>query len=220
MIPLKDVSRNTLRVPIVTIAIIAINVIVFLLELSNGDAFVTRWSMVPADIVAGHNWITLITSMFMHGGWLHIGGNMLFLWVFGPEIEDVMGPGRYIAFYILGGLLANAAEIAMDPTSKVISLGASGAIAAVMGAFLITYPKDQIKSIITLGPIITVRLVPAVLMMVLWFVTQLISQAGVLSTTGHQEGGVAYAAHVGGFLFGLIFGRLFEQRKLLDEENE
>jgi len=220
MIPLKDESRSPRGIPFLTIAIILVNVIVFVAELANGDPFVTRWSMVPADITSGHNWITLITSMFMHGGWLHIIGNMLFLWVFGPEIEDVMGSGRYIAFYILGGLVANASQIAMDPTSKVLSLGASGAIAAVMGAFLVTFPKDQIKSVITLGPFITVRLVPAVLLMVLWFVTQVFSQMGVASTTGAQQsGGVAYAAHVGGFLFGAIFGRLFEHKQLLAEEN-
>lgn len=219
MVPLSDVSRRPLHFPGVTLAIIVVNVLVFLLELSGGDAFVQHWALIPADVVAGHHWITLLTSMFMHGGWLHILGNMLFLWVFGPQIEDVMGSGRYLAFYLLGGLVAGAAEIAVTPHSQVLSLGASGAIAAVMGVFLITYPRDRIKTVLILGWFARVTFVPAIVMMVLWFLTQVVSEMGVLATTQAQSGGVAYMAHVGGFLFGALIGRLFEDPHRLEEQN-
>src|SRR5205085_9768235 len=129
---------------VITVAIIAINVFVFVLEVAGGEAFILQWSVIPAQIMAGQHWVTLLTSMFMHGGWMHIIGNMIFLWAFGPEIEDAMGPVRYLAFYLLGGFVAFLAQIAAASSSTIPNLGASGAIAAVMGAFLITYPRDRI----------------------------------------------------------------------------
>ena len=117
--------------------------LVFILELTAGDAFVLQWSVIPADIVAGRHLITILTSMFLHGSWSHILGNMIFLWAFGPEIEDAINPWRYAAFYLAGGIVAMLAQVAVDPGSTVPNLGASGAIAAVMGAFLITYPRDK-----------------------------------------------------------------------------
>lgn len=143
MVPLGDASRRPARVPIVTAGIIVVNVVVFVLELMRGDTFVTQWAAVPAQIVSGHHWITILTAMFMHGGWSHIIGNMIFLWAFAPEIEDVMGRGRYLVFYLVGGLVAMLAQVAASPHSTVPNLGASGAIAAVMGAFIVTYPRDQ-----------------------------------------------------------------------------
>ena len=210
MIPLSDASRRPVRLPIATIAIIVINALVFYAELSRGDAFINKWTFVPAHIVAGRDYVTILTAMFMHAGWLHIGGNMLFLWVFGPEIEDAMGPLRYTVFYLLGGVAASLAQIAIDPHSNVPNLGASGAIAAVMGVFLITYPRDQIKTILLLGWFISVRLIPAIFLVGFWFLVQLFSEVGALAST--QSGGVAYMAHVGGFLFGLVLGRLFEDQ--------
>jgi membrane associated rhomboid family serine protease len=210
MIPISDASRRPVRLPIATIAIIVINALVFLLELAGGDAFINQWSFVPAHILAGRDYVTIFTAMFMHAGWLHIGGNMLFLWVFGPEIEDAMGPLRYLVFYLLGGVVASLAQIAVDPHSTVPNLGASGAIAAVMGVFLITYPRDQIKTVLFIGWYIGVRAIPAILLVGFWFLTQLFSEVGALATT--NNGGVAYMAHVGGFLFGLVLGRLFEDR--------
>jgi membrane associated rhomboid family serine protease len=209
MIPLSDASRRPVRFPIATVLIIALNAIVFFIELAGGDAFITRWSLVPADIVAGHNWITILSSMFMHAGWEHILGNMLFLWVFGPEIEDVMGPLRYTIFYLLGGLAATLAQVAIDPTSTIPNLGASGAIATVMGVFLITYPRDQIKTVLFLGWFIGIRFIPALFLVGFWFLTQLFSEIGAV-TQMQLGGGVAYMAHIGGFLFGVIAGRLFE----------
>jgi membrane associated rhomboid family serine protease len=211
MIPLGDADRRPLRLPLITALIIGANVLVFLLELAGGDAFVNRWSLLPADIVAGRNWFTILTSMFMHAGWMHIIGNMLFFWVFGPEIEDVMGPVRYLLFYLLGGLAATVAQVAIDPTSTVPSLGASGAIAAVMGAFIITYPRDRIRTVLLLGWFSQVTFVPAIVLVGLWFLTQVFSEVGALVQT--QTGGVAYMAHVGGFAFGAIAARLFESRR-------
>lgn len=208
MIPLGDVSRRPVRLPVATITIIAVNFVVFFLELANGQDFIMRWSLVPADIMAGKHLETILTAMFMHAGWEHILGNMLFLWVFGPEIEDVMGAGRYVAFYLLGGLAATAAQVLVAPSSTVPNLGASGAIAAVMGAFLITYPRDQIRTVLVLGWFVRITFVPALLLVGLWFLTQLFSEVGAMVTM--QTGGVAYVAHIGGFTFGAVTARLFE----------
>jgi membrane associated rhomboid family serine protease len=211
MIPLGDADRRPLRFPLVTTAIIVLNVLAFLLELAGGDGFINRWSLVPADIVAGRNWITILTAMFMHAGWMHIIGNMLFFWVFGPEIEDVMGPVRYLAFYLLGGLAATLAQIVIDPASTVPNLGASGAIAGVLGIFLITYPRDRIRTVLLFGWFSQITFVPAIVLVGIWFLTQVLDEVGALVQT--QSGGVAYMAHVGGFLFGVLFGRLFETRQ-------
>ena len=208
-IPLRDISRRPVHRPVVTISIIVINVVVFFLELAGGQQFIEQWSVIPAYIVAGQRWITILTAMFMHGGWMHIIGNMVFLWAFGPEIEDAMGPIRYLAFYLLGGFVASVAQIAAMSSSTVPNLGASGAIAAVMGAFLITYPRDKIRTLLLLGWFITVTVIPASVLIGIWFLIQLFSQVGSL-VAAQSGGGVAYMAHVGGFIFGAIVARLFE----------
>ncbi len=210
LIPLSDASRRTIHIPWMTILIILVNAGVFLLELAGGDAFVNRWSVVPAHITAGRDWITILTAMFMHAGWLHIIGNMVFLWAFGPQIEDLMGPIRYLFFYLLGGFVAFMAQILVDPTSTIPNLGASGAIAAVMGAFLITYPRDRIRTIIFLGWFIDSEFIPALLLVGIWFLLQLFSEVAAVAAV--QSGGVAYMAHIGGFIYGLVFNRLFESR--------
>jgi rhomboid family protein len=207
MIPLTDASRRPVHFPIITICIILTNLFVFVLELTGGDAFVLRWAAIPANIIAGHHWITILAAMFMHGSWSHILGNMVFLWVFGPEIEDAMGPLRYLAFYLVGGLVAMLAQIAATPSSTVPNLGASGAIAAVMGAFLVTYPRDQIRVLLLFFVFVRVTFIPAALLIGFWFLTQLVN-AGSVATV--QTGGVAYLAHVGGFIFGAVTARLFE----------
>jgi len=208
MIPLGDASRRTVNFPIVTAGLICVNAFVFLLELIGGDDFVNAYSMVPADVVSGQHLYTVFTSMFMHAGWEHIIGNMVFLWAFGPEVEDAMGGTRYLIFYLLGGLASSAAEIAIDPSSTIPSLGASGAIAAVMGAFVITYPRDQIKSVLMIGWFVRVTLVPAVVFIGIWFVMQLFSEVGTVA--GVQSDGVAYIAHIGGMVFGAATASLFE----------
>ena len=216
MIPLGDATRRPEHFPVVTIGIIIANALVFVAELSGGEAFVMRWSEIPATIIAGHRWITILTAMFMHGGWMHIIGNMVFLWAFGPEIEDAMGPLRYLAFYLLSGLAASLAQIAIMPHSSVPNLGASGAIAGVMGAFLVTYPRDQIRALLLLGWWTRVTFIPAALLIGFWFLIQIFDQVGAVASNV-QGGGVAYAAHVGGFIFGAVSGRLFEGFKRVDD---
>lgn len=210
LVPLGDASRRPASMPIVTGLIIFANAAVFMLELARGDAFVMQWSAVPAQITSGHHLITILTAMFMHGSWSHIIGNMVFLWAFSPEIEDAMGPGRYAVFYLLGGLAAMAAQIAADPHSTVPNLGASGAIAAVMGAFLVTYPRDRIRTLLFFFLFVKVAFIPAALLIGFWFVTQLFSAGAVAHHV--QTGGVAYLAHIGGFVFGAVSARLFEGR--------
>ena len=207
MVPLGDASRHPARVPLVTAVIIFVNALVFVLELMRGDAFVNQWSAVPAQIVSGHHWITILTAMFMHGSWSHIIGNMVFLWAFAPEIEDAMGRGRYLVFYLVGGLVAMLAQVLADPHSTVPNLGASGAIAAVMGAFLVTYPRDQIRTLLFIFVFARIRFIPAALLIGFWFLTQLFHAGAVAQV---QTGGVAYLAHVGGFIFGAATARLFE----------
>ena len=208
MIPFRDDSRRPVHVPLVTAGLIGLNAAVFVREILSGEPFIHQWSLVPAAIVAAKGWITMVTAMFLHAGWAHILGNMVFLWTFGPQIEDVMGRGRYLVFYLLGGLAATVAQIAASPVSTIPILGASGAIAAVMGAFLITFPRDRIRTLLIFGWFITVRLIPAAALVGFWFVTQLFSELGALATV--QTGGVAYVAHIGGFVMGMITARLFE----------
>lgn len=207
MIPLMDASRRPRTFPIVTTALIVLNAVVFLMELGGGDAFVLKWSAIPANIIAGHQWITILTAMFMHGSWSHILGNMVYLWAFGPEIEDAMNPFRYLAFYLLGGLVAMVAQIAANPHSTVPNLGASGAIAAVMGAFLVTYPRDRIRTLLFFFVFVRIAFIPSALLIGFWFLTQLFSAGAVAHV---QTGGVAYLAHIGGFLFGAVTARIFE----------
>jgi len=214
MLPLEDETRRPSQFPIVTATIIAVNALVFILELAGGDEFVTRWSAIPVDIVAGRHLETLVTSMFMHASWSHIIGNMIFLWAFGPEIEDAMNARRYAAFYMAGGIVSMLAQIAAAPDSAIPNLGASGAIAAVMGAFLVTYPRDKIRTVLFFGLFFRIAFIPAALLIGLWFLSQLI-ELGVVA--GAQAGGVAYLAHIGGIVFGALTCRMFEDpRRIAD----
>lgn len=212
LIPLTDASRRPVHFPIVTTCIIVVNFFVFLLELTGGDAFVLKWSVIPANITAGHHWVTILTAMFLHGGWSHIIGNMVFLWAFGPEIEDAMNPWRYLVFYLLGGVVAMLAQVVAIPHSTVPNLGASGAIAAVMGAFLVTYPLDRIRTLLFFFIFVRIKFIPAALLIGLWFLIQLFNAGSVAQV---QTGGVAYLAHVGGAVFGAVTARLFENPQRL-----
>jgi len=214
IIPLSDASRRPAHFPLMTLLIIAINGFVFVQELVGGEAFVLTWAAIPANIVGGHHWITVLTAMFMHGSWSHIIGNMIFLWAFGPEVEDAMNPLRYVAFYLLGGLVAMLAQVMANPHSTAPNLGASGAIAAVMGAFLVTYPRDRIRALLVIFIFVRVTFIPAVLLIGVWFLIQLFNAGSVAAV---QTGGVAYLAHVGGFAFGAITARLFEGWRPIDE---
>ena len=200
-----------------TLAIIAVNAGVFLQELINGDAFVSQWAVIPADIMSGRHLITILTAMFMHGGWMHIIGNMVFLWAFGPEMEDVMNPLRFAVFYLAGGLAATFAQVAVSPDSTVPSLGASGAIAAVMGAFLVTFPRDRIRALLIIFLFVRITFIPAALLIGIWFLMQLFNAGAVANV---QTGGVAYMAHVGGAVFGALTVRLFIDRQRFAEATD
>ena len=209
VIPLSDASRRPRSFPVITLLIVLTNAAVFFEELVGGNAFVTKWAAIPAHIVQGHAWVTIFTAMFMHGGWMHIIGNMVFLWAFGPEMEDAMGKTRYLIFYLLGGVVAMLAQIAGSPMSTVPTIGASGAIAAVMGAFIVTYPGDRIKSLLWIVVFVRVTFIPAFLLIGIWFLIQLFNAGQVANV---QTGGVAYLAHVGGFTFGALTARLWRKK--------
>ena len=204
--PQRDESRRLSRFPITLVLLIIANVIVFLVELSLGDNFVLRYSLKPAEIVHGRHLETLFTSMFLHANFFHIFGNMLYLWVFGDELEaNYLGPIRFGVFYFICGLAASALQIAVNPTSTEPNLGASGAIAGVLGAFLVVFPRDRI--LLYIFPFWHVS-ITAVILIGFWFAMQLISGLGSI-TSAAQSGGVAYFAHIGGFIAGVLLVRIF-----------
>src|SRR5262245_26147762 len=218
MFPIGDDQGPGRGVPIVTIALIVLNVLAFMLELGQGSeralqSFITAWGVVPADDSVGHDlppliplpfWATLFTSMFLHGGWMHLGGNMLYLWIFGDNIERAMGSVRYLAFYLICGIAAGLAHIAFSGGSAVPSVGASGAISGVLGGYLLMFPQNRVR-VLTRGGVASV---PVVVVLGFWIVIQLISQVGAIAQTS-DGGGVAYMAHIGGFLAGLILVKFF-----------
>jgi membrane associated rhomboid family serine protease len=207
LIPLGDASRRPGRSAVITILLIIINVFVFIQELGGGRHFLLTWSAIPVRLTHGHHAITLLTSMFMHSGWMHIIGNMVYLWAFGPEIEDAMGSFRFLLFYLGGGLVAMFAQVASDPFSSIPVLGASGAIAAVMGAFIVTYPRNRIRTLLFFFIFFRVAFIPAAILIGFWFVIQLLNFGSVAEV---RSGGVAYLAHIAGFLFGVVTARLIE----------
>jgi rhomboid family protein len=211
MFPLGTASRSLSSVPFVTLLIILINAGVFYLELTHGEPFIVKWSLTPADIMVGRHPETVVSAMFLHGSWMHIIGNMIFLWAFGPPIEEAMGSVRYLIFYLLGGAAAMAAQVAGDPHSTITVLGASGAIAAVMGAFLVTYPGDRIRTLVILFPFVRIIFIPAVVLIGLWIVLQVISVNMEATQAAAGSAGVAYLAHIGGAVFGIATGKLFER---------
>ena len=217
MIPLRDVipSRTT---PFVTIGLIVVNVLVFLYELSLGELyleeFLLSWGLVPAAF----SWVAVLSSMFLHGGVMHIGSNMLFLWIFGDNVEDRMGHGRFVAFYLLCGTAAALAQTAMSPDSIVPMVGASGAVAGVMGAYFVLYPHSRIVTLVPIFFFIHIMEVPAIIFLGVWFLLQFVSGVGSIAaaTGGEPAGGIAFWAHVAGFVAGLggvlVFRRPERQR--------
>jgi membrane associated rhomboid family serine protease len=215
MIPISD-QNPTRHTPIVNYLLIAANVIVFLLFLTAGskqEALVYQYALIPANFTTLNlgNITDIFTSMFMHGGWAHILGNMLYLWIFGDNVEDRMGSIPYLIFYLSGGVVASLAHIFTNPGSQIPTVGASGAIAAVLGAYLVLYPRSRVLTFIPLGFFMRLTLVPASLVLGLWFILQLFS--GVLSLGGPDVGGVAFWAHIGGFAFGALIAFLFFRRQ-------
>jgi membrane associated rhomboid family serine protease len=211
MIPLRDVipSRTT---PFITITIIGLNAVAWMFEISLPhevlNEFLTVYGVVPAYFA----WPTLVTSMFLHGGWFHFIGNMWYLWIFGDNVEDRLGHGGFIAFYLLCGIAAALGQVAVDPISTLPMIGASGAIAGVMGAYFVLYPRSRV---LTLIPWIFLQIVelPAILLLGFWFLMQLVS-AGSIAMTASVGGGVAFAAHVIGFVAGVGGVFIFRQRRL------
>ena len=204
MIPLRDVipSRTT---PVVTTSLIALNAVIFLYQWSlgpeAGTQFIFDWGLVPAYF----SWVTLFSSMFLHGGFLHAGGNMLYLWIFGDNVEDRLGHGRFIGFYLLCGVAAALAQMFVSPESRVPMVGASGAIAGVMGAYFVMYPHSRI---VTLIPFIFLQVVevPAVFFLGIWFLMQFLNGVGSIAQVEAGTGGVAFWAHVAGFVAGVLGG--------------
>jgi len=213
MFPIGDEDIRGSRPAWVTWLLIGANVVVFVFELTiprgQLESFFTTYGVVPAQILQGQNLQSLITSMFLHGGWFHILGNMLFLGIFGDNIEAVLGKFKYLLFYLAGGVAASAVYIFFNPSSQAPTLGASGAVAAVLGAYTVMFPKSKVKVLVILGFFIQVTWVAALIFVGVWFVIQLFSSLASLgAATAQSGGGVAYFAHVGGFVFGLLIGLL------------
>jgi membrane associated rhomboid family serine protease len=204
MFPIRD-HNPSLKTPYVTYALIAVNVLVFISYwplMSDPraiNAFFGTYAMIPASISSGADWPTMVTSMFLHGGWMHLGGNMLFLWIFGDNLEEELGHIRFLGFYLLCGVLAAVAHVISAPYSGVPTVGASGAIAGVMGAYLLMFPKARVDVLFIFIVFFKIFPVPAWIMLGIWFALQLFNGVGV----DPQAGGVAYWAHAGGFLVGL-----------------
>lgn len=225
LFPISDDNQGVSSPALVTWVFLGTNVLVFLYQLSN-PSFTYGWSVVPAEIVTGVDFVeavlipvgdqavpvpqepgptpiylTLISSMFMHGGWGHIGGNMLYLWIFGDNVEHRFGHVRFIIFYLVSGFVATAAQIAVDPKSVIPNLGASGAISGILGAYLVLFPRNRVNAVF----FYQIMTVPAIVVIGMWAVTQLISGYGSIAVT-EQTGGVAYMAHIGGFVAGVVMG--------------
>ena len=253
MFPLKD-DIPTRSFPILTVAIIVANIVMFFgfqgayLDDVKFEDKVIEYGAIPSEIthpgkecalvegsetlacegqpgVAGEapsqaaTWLTILASMFMHGGLLHLGGNMLFLWIFGNNIEDSMGKGRFILFYLLGGLVALLAQTVIEPNATVPTIGASGAVAAVLGGYALLYPRARVVTVVFIIIFFTVLTLPALVVLGLWFLLQLLNGAGSLAQPVGDAGGVAYFAHIGGFVFGLLLIRLFANRVHEDYES-
>jgi len=223
MIPIRD-QIKTRRAPFINYLLIAANVVVFILQVSAGQnqqALISEFALIPRDFTDGISLgdvRDIFTSMFMHGGLLHLFGNMLYLWVFGDNVEDAMGHFSYLVFYLLGGVAASAAHIFINPTSQLPTVGASGAIGAALGAYLVLYPQSRVATFIPLGFFFTLRLLPAAVVLIMWFILQLFS--GVLSLGMQDVGGTAFWAHIGGFVFGAVIGLFFRGRSRTEEARQ
>jgi membrane associated rhomboid family serine protease len=230
MIPFRD--ENPTRIfPFVTWALIILNLLVFLWEINGGIGEargrlvgpLAGWTLVPAEITTGQDhpingpslqplWLTLFTCMFMHSGWMHFLGNMLFLFIFGNNIEDALGHVKFVVFYLVCGLIASASQILAQTNSIVPNLGASGAIAGVLGAYLVLYPRARVNTLVFLGIFITTIRVPAFVLLGFWIASQFFSQVTQSMISGADRGGVAYLAHIGGFVAGMVLIKLFGAR--------
>ncbi len=213
MLPIGDDNSSRRITPLVTYALVALNVVFFLVEMNGGEAFIQRWAFVPRrflDDPAG-DVPTLFTAMFMHAGWLHLLGNMLYLWIFGDNVEDRFGHVKFLVFYLVCGIAATFAQLAVSADSAVPNLGASGAVAGVLGAYLLLYPRGQVRVMMGRGVVPA----PALVVIGLWFALQLFSGIGSVTSAAQEGGGVAYMAHVGGFVAGFLLTFLLRGKPAL-----
>ncbi|MCB0570564.1 MAG: rhomboid family intramembrane serine protease [Phaeodactylibacter sp.] len=206
--PIGDDQVKGGHFPLFSYALLVLNIVVFWVQTQSPGMMVDTWGAVPAEVVQGKNLITLLTSMFLHGSLLHILGNMLFLWVFADNIEATIGNGRFLVFYLLGGLAAQAGHIFFNPGSIVPTIGASGAIAAVMGAYLVMFPSSRVK----VWFFFLIFRVPAILFLGFWIILQWMNGTASLEVTTASSGGTAWWAHIGGFAFGAAAGLYFRFR--------
>jgi membrane associated rhomboid family serine protease len=215
MIPLRSTER-IYSTATVTLSLIAINTLIFLYQATLNpydlNTFVTQWGIVP-DQMRGFGLLTLFTSMFLHGGWLHLIFNMLFLWVFGRNLEDLIGGPRFLLFYLLCGIAAGVVHVIVNAYSRLPTIGASGAIAGVMGAYLVKFPRSRIIVLVPIFIFFTTFEIPAPFVLLFWFATQFFSGIGSLATNDYTGGGVAWFAHIGGFLVGMLLIRLFPAKQ-------
>jgi membrane associated rhomboid family serine protease len=207
MFPIGDDDSNRRSFPVVTYILIALNVLFFFVELSGGDPFIDKWAFVPSRFLRNPaiDFLTIFTSMFMHAGWVHLGGNMLYLWIFGDNVEDRFGPVKFLVFYLLCGIAATFAQLAFSIGSNVPNLGASGAIAGVLGAYLIMFPQGRVNVLMGRGIIP----MPALVVIGLWIVLQFFSGIDSIANAA-DTGGVAYMAHIGGFVAGFVLTYLLQ----------
>ncbi|MBI4476904.1 MAG: rhomboid family intramembrane serine protease [Acidobacteria bacterium] len=214
MIPLRDVIPSR-TAPVVTVTLIAVNALAFVFELSLREEprqiFITTFGVVPAEF----SWLTVLTSMFLHGGWLHFLGNMLYLWIFGDNVEDRLGHGRYLTFYLLCGAVAAVAHTMISRDSTIPTIGASGAIAGVMGAYFVLYPHSRILTLVPIFMFVEIIEIPAIFFLGFWFVMQLLSGVGsiAMSVQSRAGGGIAFWAHVAGFGVGAVAVFGFKRRR-------
>lgn len=223
MLPISDDNRGRRIQPIVTWALIVANVLVFFYQSTLSELefirFLDDWAVVPAEITSGQAYFTLITSAFLHGSWFHLGSNMLFLWIFGDNVEDVMGHVKYLIFYLLTAVGASLAQVMIDTESRVPMVGASGAVSGLLAAYIVMFPHGKIRTLIIFGIFITMTMIPAWIMIGYWIFIQVISGLGSLSTIGDQGGGVAFFAHIGGFVAGLVLVWFFRDKRRQDAQN-
>ena len=213
MFPLGDDNSQRRSFPVIILALIALNVLVFLVELNGGQAFIQQWAFVPSRFAAdpAEQVHTIFTGMFMHGGWLHLFGNMLYLWIFGDNIEDEFGSLKFLLFYLLCGVAATMAQFYISTRSSIPNVGASGAIAGVLGAYLIMFPSARVR-VLVYNQVVAL---PALIVLGMWIALQLFSTVGSIASTNQttEQGGVAYMAHVGGFVAGIALAFLFGGRR-------
>ena len=209
MFPIGDDNTARRSLPVVTYGLIALNLAFFVIQLNGGEAFLRQWAFVPARFTRdpAADWPTVFSAMFMHGGWLHLGGNMLYLWIFGDNVEDVFGPLKFLAFYLVCGIAATFAQYYVNAGSRIPNVGASGAIAGVLGGYLILFPHSRVR-VLVYNQIVSM---PALAVLGFWIVLQFISYAGTFSQT-QDVGGVAFMAHIGGFVAGLLLTFLLRGR--------